>query len=196
MLDLAFDAVAIRLGFWTWVIPLDKGFFGVPAGNFYAWLFVAFSFSAFTRAVRHLHSKRNISSNWQMAVPFAAYGGLLISMTPFFALKEAFFPQAGGGLEIFWITLALFTTVVAVGLRRGRERGKMQFDWIPVIFRASFHLYFLASLFASQIFLSLPVLLAISLLMLALEIALVMLLWTESRGPKGIAKVVVNKNPL
>src|SRR5918992_2942687 len=39
-LDLAFDAVAIRMGLWTWrdIGPAD-GWFGVPGGNFYAWLF-------------------------------------------------------------------------------------------------------------------------------------------------------------
>ncbi len=50
MLDLAFDAVAIRMGLWTWreIGPTD-GWFGVPAGNFYAWLFVTLGFSLFTR---------------------------------------------------------------------------------------------------------------------------------------------------
>ncbi len=53
ILDLSFDAIAIRQGLWHWNIPLDAGYFGVPAGNFFAWLFVAFSFSAWTRLVRH-----------------------------------------------------------------------------------------------------------------------------------------------
>src|SRR5918994_7122627 len=38
-LDLGFDAIAIRIGLWTWRdIGLDQGWFGVPAGNFYSWL--------------------------------------------------------------------------------------------------------------------------------------------------------------
>jgi uncharacterized membrane protein len=45
LLDLSLDAVAIRLGFWTWTTtPLTGGWFGVPWGNFYAWLGVAASF--------------------------------------------------------------------------------------------------------------------------------------------------------
>ena len=45
-LDLGFDAIAIRMGLWTWrdIGPTD-GWFGVPAGNFYAWLFVTLAFS-------------------------------------------------------------------------------------------------------------------------------------------------------
>jgi hypothetical protein len=37
-LDLAMDAIAIRQGFWHWVIPLDSQWHGVPWGNFWAWL--------------------------------------------------------------------------------------------------------------------------------------------------------------
>ncbi|MBW3613062.1 MAG: carotenoid biosynthesis protein, partial [Chloroflexi bacterium] len=54
MLDLAFDAVAIRMGLWTWRdIGPDQGWFGVPAGNFYAWVFVTLGFTLFTRWLRH-----------------------------------------------------------------------------------------------------------------------------------------------
>ena len=44
-IDAGMDAVAIRLGFWNWVIPLDHQWFGVPWGNFFAWFVVAASFS-------------------------------------------------------------------------------------------------------------------------------------------------------
>src|SRR5512142_1861922 len=50
ILDLALDAVAIRLGMWRWTIPLDKDWFGVPYSNFFAWLWVAAAFSYFKRA--------------------------------------------------------------------------------------------------------------------------------------------------
>ena len=52
-LDLAFDAIAIRMGLWTWVgIDPGDGWFGVPYGNFYAWLFVTLGFSLLTRWLR------------------------------------------------------------------------------------------------------------------------------------------------
>jgi hypothetical protein len=44
-IDLALDAVAIRLGLWDWGQPLDWEFFGVPYANFWAWFWVVFSFS-------------------------------------------------------------------------------------------------------------------------------------------------------
>jgi hypothetical protein len=44
-IDLALDAVAIRLGFWDWGQGLKFQYFGVPYANFWAWFWVVFSFS-------------------------------------------------------------------------------------------------------------------------------------------------------
>lgn len=44
-IDLALDAVAIRLGFWDWGRGLNFQYFGVPFANFWAWFWVVFSFS-------------------------------------------------------------------------------------------------------------------------------------------------------
>jgi hypothetical protein len=62
-LDLAFDAIAIRMGLWTWrgIGPTD-GWFGVPAGNFYSWLFVTLAFSSLTRWLRQAAVGRPTSS--------------------------------------------------------------------------------------------------------------------------------------
>lgn len=49
-IDFACDAIAIRLGFWTWAIPPDTQWFGVPWGNFWAWYIVVISFSGFLYA--------------------------------------------------------------------------------------------------------------------------------------------------
>ena len=65
MLDLAFDAVAIRIGMWTWVgVAPDQGWFGVPAGNFYAWLFVTLGFSLLTRWLRDAARTRRAAMEW------------------------------------------------------------------------------------------------------------------------------------
>ncbi|MFA7170481.1 MAG: carotenoid biosynthesis protein [Candidatus Paceibacterota bacterium] len=45
--DLAMDAIAIRLGFWSWKIPLDQEWFGVPYDNFFGWLAVVWTFALF-----------------------------------------------------------------------------------------------------------------------------------------------------
>jgi len=83
-LDLAFDAIAIRMGLWTWRgIGPSEGWFGVPAGNFYAWLFVTLSFSAMTRWVRDGARGRPAFEWLQLAVPMPAWILLLVGLTPF-----------------------------------------------------------------------------------------------------------------
>ncbi len=44
-IDLAMDALAIRLGMWDWGRGFDFQYFGVPYANFWAWFWVVFSFS-------------------------------------------------------------------------------------------------------------------------------------------------------
>src|SRR6476659_5435776 len=50
-IDLSMDAIAIRLGFWTW--GQAGPWFGVPLGNFYAWFIVVLSFSLLLRLGHH-----------------------------------------------------------------------------------------------------------------------------------------------
>ena len=52
-IDLALDAVAIRLGFWSWGQGLKFQYFGVPYANFWAWVLVVFSFSLGYRLLAH-----------------------------------------------------------------------------------------------------------------------------------------------
>jgi hypothetical protein len=52
-IDLALDAVAIRLGFWNWGQGLKFQYFGVPYSNFWAWFLVVFSFSLGYRLLAH-----------------------------------------------------------------------------------------------------------------------------------------------
>lgn len=50
LLDLAFDVTAIRHGFWFWHgVRFDEAWFGVPAGNFFGWFYVALAFALCTR---------------------------------------------------------------------------------------------------------------------------------------------------
>ena len=53
-IDLAMDAIAIRLGMWDWGRGLSFEYFGVPYANFWAWFWVVFSFSLSLRMLEHL----------------------------------------------------------------------------------------------------------------------------------------------
>jgi hypothetical protein len=58
LIDLAIDAIAIRVGLWHWSISLHEGWFGVPAGNLCAWMWVAAWYAGVTRLVRQRIEQR------------------------------------------------------------------------------------------------------------------------------------------
>lgn len=67
LLDLSFDATAIRYRFWFWRgVGFDEAWFGVPAGNFFGWLWVSLAFSLLTRALWHLKLRRDWRAIGQM----------------------------------------------------------------------------------------------------------------------------------
>jgi hypothetical protein len=116
-LDLAFDAVAIRMGLWTWRgIGPTEGWFGVPAGNFYAWLWVTLAFSLFTRWLRDASRQRPAREWLQLLVPIPAWVVLLAGLVPFAFLRPLVDPHMGGGLWLFGVALAGFCGVAAWGV--------------------------------------------------------------------------------
>jgi hypothetical protein len=182
MLDLAFDAVAIRMGLWTWRdIGPEQGWFGVPAGNFYAWLFVTLGFSIFTRLIRELSHRRPAVEWLQLFVPLPAFGVLIAGIWVFAVLKPMVDPDPGGGLLVFWVALALFVGVSAWaiwGPDRGRPDGASEaiLDLrLAFATRIAIHLVFLAALLWLGLATSEPVLLVVALAMLAAEWPLAML---------------------
>jgi hypothetical protein len=75
-IDLAMDAIAIRLGMWHWgTLPLDQQWFGVPWVNFWAWFIVVLGYSVFVRALRPWSTRQRIG--WLYA-PAAAILALLM----------------------------------------------------------------------------------------------------------------------
>ena len=178
-LDLAFDAVAIRMGLWTWrdVAPTD-GWFGVPAGNFYAWLFVTLAFSLFTRWLRDVAASRPRMAWLQMLVPIPAFMLLLVAITTFSILKPMTGPSPGGGLPIFWIALAIFVSISAWAVW-GPDRARPNGDALAILdlrlafaTRLAIHLFFLAALVVIGLAVSEPILLVVALGLVIAEIPL------------------------
>jgi len=169
LLDLSVDAIAIREGLWHWNIPPDQGFFGVPAGNYYGWLFVAFGFSAWTRLVRRSHRRRAPWLQW--LVPLPAYLTLLAAFVPFIVVQDAFFGGRGGGFPPLLLTLASFGSVTARQVMR--SRGTLPRPWsLSLLPRLAVHVYFLATGVLLGVFERLPVLLGPALAMFIVELSL------------------------
>ena len=186
MLDLAFDAVAIRMGLWTWRdVGLTEGWFGVPAGNFYSWLFVTLAFSLLTRHLRDAAHGRPALEWLQLLVPIPAFVILVTSIIPFAVLKPFVDPAPGGGMAMFVVTLAAFCAVAWYGIF-GPDRGRPNGASVAIVdlrmaflIRFAIHGFFLIALFWLGLAQTAPMLLVISLSLLAAEVPLAIL--TERR---------------
>jgi hypothetical protein len=177
MLDLAFDAVAIRMGMWTWVgIGPDQGWFGVPAGNFYAWLFVTLGFSLLSRWLRDRAADRPRLEWLQLLVPIPAVWILLTSIVPFAVIMEVTGAEPGGGLWLFGLTLAVF---VAIAWRGTFGAGRLAPDGagsaivdlrLAFFTRFSMHGFFLVALVVNGWANQYPVLLVTSVVLLMADV--------------------------
>ena len=186
MLDLAFDAIAIRMGLWTWRdVGLTDGWFGVPAGNFYSWLFVTLAFSFLTRWLRDAARQRPALEWLQLLVPIPAFVILVTSIIPFALLKPLVDPAPGGGMSMFIVTLAAFCAAAWYGVF-GPDRGRPNGASVAIVdlrmafvIRIAIHTVFLIALFWLGLAQTAPMLLVISLTLLAAEVPLAIL--TERR---------------
>ena len=196
MLDLAFDAVAIRLGLWTWRdIGLDQGWFGVPAGNFYSWLFVTLGFSLVTRALRDTAMRRPRLAWLQLLVPWPAFVILVHAIVPFAAALPVVDPRPGGGMVLFVATLAAFLAVAGRGVF-GRDRGQPNGEAMAIVdLRAAFgmrlmiHGFFLVALLGLGLATSEPMLLLVALVMLVAELPLALLTERRHAGRTSAARI-------
>ncbi|MEI8166056.1 MAG: carotenoid biosynthesis protein [Chloroflexales bacterium] len=158
-IDLAMDAVAIRLGMWRWGVALELNYFGVPYANFWAWFWVVSSFSA---GLHLLADGPGWASRWLgplgalgvgLAVVLAS-NRLIIALIPLGLYLPAVAVLLGGALAL---VLALRPTV-----RPGGD------GWLSLAVGLSFHLYFLGAGLLSGAILQPPVLLVVSLALLGL----------------------------
>jgi hypothetical protein len=202
MLDLAFDAVAIRMGLWTWRdLGPEHGWFGVPAGNFYSWLFVTLGFTLFTRWLREAAHRRRALEWLQLLVPFPAFVVLTAAIGAFAFVKPMVDPTPGGGMGMFWIVLAAFAAVGAWAIW-GPDRGTPDGAGEAILdlrlafaTRLAIHAVFLVALLWLGLAVSAPVLLVVALLMLAAELPLGMLVSSRRAAGSGksMPKVVAER---
>ena len=189
-LDLALDAIAIRMGLWTWrELGLEQGWFGVPAGNFFAWLFVTFGFSLLTRWLRDASHGRPQLEWLQLLVPIPAFVLLLLPLWPFGELRPLIDPAPGSGWQMFLVALAAFAAVAGWGVW-GPDRAppdgasEAMLDLrLAFATRIAIHLLFLGAFLATGIVTSAPALGVVALLMLGLELPLAVMTRRRTSAP-------------
>ena len=115
LLDLGFDVTAIRHAFWTWRgFAFNEAWFGVPAGNFFGWLWVSLAFSALSRALWH---KKPRGAVWWQIFIVPPLGFLLyrtLENGTNFLLLALHGTSDGAALMAFFLVFALLCGAVAV----------------------------------------------------------------------------------
>ncbi|HMB22822.1 MAG TPA: carotenoid biosynthesis protein, partial [Anaerolineales bacterium] len=140
-IDLALDAVAIRLGFWDWGAGLKYQYFGVPYANFWAWFWVVCSFSL---GYRLLAWRTDWASRWlspltalvvglagvlgtnsfiSFAVPFESHDAvvlatLILALVFVICLRPRFYLRPVPAL-VFWVPFLTHFYLLAAGLISG-----------------------------------------------------------------------------
>ncbi|MEX0889382.1 MAG: carotenoid biosynthesis protein [Chloroflexota bacterium] len=193
MLDLAFDAVAIRVGMWTWVdIGPTDGWFGVQAGNFYTWLFVTFGFSLLTRWLRDRAARRRGAEWLQLLVPIPAYAILIAAIIPYAFISARTNAPTGGALWLSFVCIGLFVMVAVRGVfGTGRQPPDGQTAAIvdlrlAIFTRLSIQGFFLLALLIMGIATELPVLLVTSVVLILVDVWLSRLI-DQRRAAAGLA---------
>ncbi len=158
-IDLAADALAIRLGMWDWGRGLEMQYFGVPYANFWAWFWVVASFSTGSRLLAH---RADWLGRWLS--PLLALSLGLIGVLSTNALIVFVVPD---GLRTPVIASTLGLALAIILTLRPRfficPVDPLVF-WTPLVF----HVYFLVAGLISGVILDPPFLLGMSLAMLAL----------------------------
>ena len=161
-IDLSMDAIAIRLGLWTW--GQAGPWFGVPLGNFYAWFIVVLGFSLLLRLGRL----------WSLAGPVVLLGdvavailaiplsvfGLITLLRPYYALI------ARGAAA--WLIIGVLlggSALLAIWAAR-RTRRDHPLDLVLLSVPLFFHVFSFGALLVSGMYRQVPALIAISALML------------------------------
>ncbi len=160
-IDLSMDAVAIRLGFWTW--GMDGAWFGVPLGNFYGWYWVVLSFSLLLRLGR-----RWLPRGWlgDVGVPVLAVPLSVLILIRMLAVYTSLMQRGLSDWLVVGVLVGV-TTVVVLPQLRSTPQGE-PVDLLILAVPLFFHLFFLGALFWAGIAAKLPVLVVISLVLLLL----------------------------
>ena len=167
LVDLGMDAVAIRLKYWTWNIPLHEGFYGVPASNLFAWICVGLCFSVCAR----LAWQRESVMALLLVAPCAYVLLFILFIANGVFLRVANLQTEDEKLLVVWATL--FVCVVCMSLFRSARLV----DGAPGISmygvsRAAVHGYFLLAYVGLGLYREIPFLLVIAVVAGALEIVL------------------------
>ena len=180
-IDAGMDAVAIRLGFWNWVIPLDMQWFGVPYGNFWAWFIVVTSFSGFLYWFRGLkwHTSPRFFKRWGYPVLSLIASIAVLAFSNWFFVSLFGRSDFGSTMAMLVLLLVGFTVIY---LSRPELIPSKRLDWVVLSVPLIFHLFFVILGFMKGYFIEIPLLAVVGVLMLVSGVGLHLYPWFIGRG--------------
>ena len=158
-IDLALDAIAIRLGFWDWGQGFQFQYFGVPYANFWAWFWVVFFFSL---GFRLFARRADRVGAWLPPVLALVIG--LAGVLGTNALITFVIPWTYTALTVSTLLAAALLLVIALRPRFHLTRVPSLVFWVPWLT----HAYALFAGLISGVILDPPILLLVSLIMIAI----------------------------
>jgi hypothetical protein len=167
-IDLSMDAIAIRLGFWTW--DTAGPWFGVPLANFYAWFVVVFSFSLLLRLGHRWLLAGRLVVLGDVAVAFVAVPLVVLQLPTLLGPYAALVSQ--GSVAWLLIGLLLGGSGLLTGYSVLRTRHDQPLDLVLLSVPLGFHLFFFGALVWGGIARQVPALIAISALTLSVGLLL------------------------
>lgn len=162
-IDLALDAVAIRLGFWDWGQGLRFQYFGVPYGNFWGWFWVIFFFSL---GYRLFARRKDWLGTWISPVLGLVIG--LAGVLTTNALITFVVPWKYTGLVVSSLLTAALILILALRPKFYLTAVPSLVFWIPFLT----HAYLLVAGLVSGVILDPPILLLIALVMFTIALYL------------------------
>ncbi|NTW44012.1 MAG: carotenoid biosynthesis protein [Anaerolineaceae bacterium] len=164
-MDLACDVIAIRQGFWTWAIPLDAQWFGVPWGNFWAWYIVVVSYSGmlYVFQTRKWRISKNALKRWGY-VPLATFISIIILAITNYLFVYEFGTNGISGLLSMGFLLQAGALIVIIFRPKVPDTAKI--DQLSMAVPLVFHLYFNWIGFQNGYYFEIPILGFVGMLML------------------------------
>jgi len=176
--DLSADAVAIRMGFWTWRCTDDYGcpWYGVPLSNFFGWFSVGVTFSFFLRLAKEIFSltvSKRIKIISQIISPFVVIPCSMVILTISFvgyAILRGLFsfipglnPSTGEWIVCILLIVLPSLTAIFISIRMFNISHPFTvMNVIPPMIPAIAHGYFFVMIFVYNIQKEVPMLVVIA----------------------------------
>jgi uncharacterized membrane protein len=193
--DLAIDAIAIRMEFWSWKIPLNQEWFGVPYDNLFGWLAVIWTFSlfinfsyqklAYKKLAKLIKYSAVVISPFLLSLQITAYVTLSAILSGKSTINEilkfyknsdfefAYYPevQAYKAYLLLLIVIALIIYLLKA-IYRNKNKITAETDFFPLAILLLAHTFFFISIFVFEIYQQIPMIAVMSILMIFFHITI------------------------